>query len=89
MNINLLMKQREWHPLGEHKRVRCLSIEEIVEGQAALLAITLDLEWNGSSEHIHLSSDNPEFFIKGLQFIYSGGDQHAAKIDINLVDYVD
>ena len=89
MNIDLLLKPKEWHPIGEHKRIRCTSIHEVREGNASLLAVDIDVEWNGDQEQFQLSSDNPEFYARGMQFYYKGGDDIAAELSITLVDYAD
>ncbi len=87
MKINLSLKSKEWHPLGEHNRIRCLSLTEMFEGQAALMEVTLEIEWQGEIEQIKLSSDSPEYHFRGLQFLYKGGGTYEAQVDIVLVDY--
>ena len=88
MKHDLSLKPKEWHPLGEHNRIRCLSLTETVEGQSALMDVLLEVEWQGEQERIQLSSDSPEFHSRGLRFLYKGGGAYEAQIEIYFLDYV-
>ena len=88
MKLNLNLKPKEWHPLGEHNRIRCQSLKEVVEGQFALMEIVLEMEWQGELEQVQLSSDSPELHARGLQFNYKGGGAYEAQVEITFVDYV-
>lgn len=85
MILELSLKPKEWHPLGQHKRLRCRSIRE-AEEQSPLMLVHLEMEWDGHTEQIYLSTDQPDFFIHGLQFIYKGGWQHEAQVEVVIVD---
>lgn len=86
MILELSLKPKEWHPIGEHKRIRCLSIAGQEEGPDALMDIELEIEWDGAIERIRLSTDSPEIFNNGLQYIYKGGWKHEAQLDIVIAE---
>lgn len=48
--------------------------------------VHLEMEWDGNTEDIHLSSEQPDFFVHGLQFIYKGGWQHEAQVEVIITD---
>ncbi len=85
MKLSLSLKPKEWHPIGQHKRVRCCSIKE-AEEHSPLMHVHLEMEWDGNTEDIHLSSEQPDFFVHGLQFIYKGGWQHEAQVEVIITD---